>query len=509
MSDSKNFYVTTPIYYVNDVPHIGHMYTTLACDVLARFMRLDGRNVKFLTGTDEHGQKVEKAAINAGKDPQEFVDKVSQNFRDLVTFMQFSNDDFIRTTEPRHKTAVNSLWQKLLDNDEIYLGGYSGWYSVRDETFHQESELINGKAPTGADVEWVTEPSYFFRLSRWQDRLLEFYQANPDFIAPQSRRNEVLRFVEGGLNDLSISRTSFKWGIPVPNDPDHIMYVWLDALTNYISALGYPDVENADFKAFWPQSLHIVGKDILRFHAVYWPAFLMAAGLPAPSRVFAHGWWTNAGEKISKSLGNAIDPIKLVETYGRDPVRYFFIREVPFGNDGDFSESALVGRLNSDLANSYGNLVQRVLSFIAKSCEGILPAPDNLRLPDKVLLSKVTDALPNLKIEIEKQALHKVAEEIWQVIAEANKYVDEQKPWSLKIEDPRRMNTILYVLAETIRQIAILTQPLLPEASQRILDQLNVAREMRTFAHLNVPLTPGTIFPPPEGVFPRWVDKEI
>lgn len=509
MSDSKNFYVTTPIYYVNDVPHIGHMYTTLACDMIARFMRLDGKTVKFLTGTDEHGQKVEKASIHAGKDPQEFVDTVSQNFRDLVTLMHFSNDDFIRTTESRHKNAVHSLWQKLLDNDEIYLGGYSGWYSVRDETFHQESELINGKAPTGADVEWVTEPSYFFRLSNWKDRLLEFYQANPDFIAPQSRRNEVLRFVEGGLNDLSISRTSFKWGIPVPNDSDHIVYVWLDALTNYISALGYPDLENSDFKSFWPHSLHIVGKDILRFHAVYWPAFLMAAGLPAPSRVFAHGWWTNAGEKISKSLGNTIDPFKLVETYGRDPVRYFFIREVPFGNDGDFSESALAGRLNSDLANSYGNLVQRVLSFIAKSCEGILPTPDKLTLIDEALLSKIKELLPHLRIAIEKQALHKVAEEIWQVIAEANKYVDEQKPWSLKTEDPSRMKTILYVLAETIRQIALLTQPLLPEASQRILDQLNVGPEMRTFAHLDTPLTPGTILPPPEGVFPRWVEKVI
>jgi methionyl-tRNA synthetase len=504
MDHSNKFYITTPIYYVNDIPHIGHMYTTLACDTIARFMRLDGREVKFLTGTDEHGQKVEKSAQLAGKNPQDFVDTVSQNFRDLASLMQFTNDDFIRTTEPRHITAAQHLWQTLLDRDEIYLGEYSGWYAIRDEAFYQESELINGKAPTGADVEWVTESSYFFRLSKWQDRLLTFYRENPDFIAPESRRNEVLRFVEGGLHDLSVSRTSFKWGVPVPGNPNHVMYVWLDALTNYLTAIGYPNQDGIDFKDFWANSIHIVGKDILRFHAVYWPAFLMAAGLTPPARVFAHGWWTKDGEKISKSLGNAIDPLKLVETYGIDPVRYFFLREVPFGNDGDFSDAALIGRLNSDLANSYGNLVQRVLSFIAKSCGGIVPKPGFLTPEDQALLSKAADLLPLLRTNIQKQHLHKVIEQIWQVIGEANSYIDEQKPWGLKIENPARMETILYVLAETIRQIAILTQPLVPNASERILNQLGISPDQRTFADLGTALVPATVLPTPEGVFPRW-----
>jgi methionyl-tRNA synthetase len=504
MNKSDKLFVTTPIYYVNDIPHIGHMYTTLACDMIARFMRLDGKDVKFLTGTDEHGQKVEKSALLAGKKPLEFVDTVSQNFRNLASFMHFTHDDFIRTTEPRHIKAVHHLWQVLLEKDEIYLGGYSGWYAVRDEAFYQESELVNGKAPTGADVEWVTEPSYFFRLSQWQDRLLEFYHANPDFIAPEGRRNEVLRFVEGGLHDLSVSRTSFKWGIPVPHDPDHVIYVWLDALTNYITALGYPNEDAPGFTDFWNNTLHIVGKDILRFHAVYWPAFLMAAGLKPPTRIFAHGWWTKEGEKISKSLGNTIDPFTLVETYGHDPVRYFFLREVPFGNDGDFSDAALIGRLNSDLANSYGNLVQRVLSFIAKTCNGTLPFPSEMTSADQTLLSGPLKILPSLRADIEKQALHKVAEQIWHVIGEANRYVDEQKPWALKATDPVRMGTILYVLSETIRQIALLTQPLVPEASSRILDQLSVPEDQRTFAHLSISLVPGTPLPPPEGVFPRW-----
>lgn len=505
MNPSDKFYITTPIYYVNDVPHIGHMYTTLACDMIARFMRLDGKDVKFLTGTDEHGQKVEKAALIAGQNPQEFVNGVSRNFRDLASFMQFTQDDFIRTTEPRHIKAAQHLWQTLLNNDEIYLGGYSGWYAVRDEAFYQESELVNGKAPTGADVEWVTEPGYFFRLSKWQDRLLQFYHANPHFIAPEGRRNEVLRFVEGGLHDLSISRTSFRWGIPVPGDPAHVMYVWLDALTNYLTAIGYPHQDSADFRGFWSNSLHIVGKDILRFHAVYWPAFLMAAGLTPPARIFAHGWWTKDGEKISKSLGNAIDPVKLVETYGRDPVRYFFLREVPFGNDGDFSDAALMGRYNSDLANSYGNLVQRVLSFIAKTGGGVVPTPDQFLPADHALLSQAAKIFPFLQVDIERQALHKVSEQIWHVIGDANRYVDEQKPWTLKTENPARMGTILYVLSETIRQIAILTQPLVPEASARILDQLAVPDDQRTFSHLGMALIPGTILPAPQGVFPRWV----
>lgn len=508
MTLSKKFYITTPIYYVNDTPHIGHLYTTLACDAIARFARLDGWDVKFLTGTDEHGQKVEKAALQAGKSPQSFVDEISENFRHLASFMNFTHNDFIRTTEPRHIKAAQSLWQTLIDKEEIYLGSYSGWYAVRDEAFYQESDLINGKAPTGAEVEWVTEPSYFFRLSKWQDRLLEFYHQNPDFIAPEGRRNEVLRFVEGGLHDLSVSRTSFKWGVPVPHDPQHIIYVWLDALTNYITALGYPDYQTSNFQDFWENSLHVVGKDILRFHAVYWPAFLLAAGLKPPKQIFAHGWWTNAGEKISKSLKNTINPFELVETYGHDPVRYFLLREVPFGNDGEFSHSALIGRLNSDLANGYGNLVQRVLSFIAKTCDHKIPTPHTLTSEDQELLKRAKDLLPILRLDFQKKALHKLAEHIWQLISEANRYVDEQKPWSLKTENPERMETILYVLAETIRHIAIFTQPLIPEASRRILDQLAVLPTQRTFDHLENSLTPGTCLPSPEGVFPRWIKSE-
>ncbi|MCH9012994.1 MAG: methionine--tRNA ligase, partial [Proteobacteria bacterium] len=379
MSGSKpRYYVTTPIYYVNDVPHIGHAYTTLACDALARFMRLDGLDVMFLTGTDEHGQKVEKSAHAAGMEPKAFTDKVSQNFRDLSATLDFSNDDFIRTTEERHKRSCQAIWTKLMEAGEIYLGSYAGWYAVRDEAFYTEAELEDTEdgrkiAPSGAEVEWVEEPSYFFKLSEWQDRLLAFYEANPDFILPESRRNEVLSFVRGGLKDLSVSRTTFKWGVPVPDDPDHIMYVWLDALTNYITAVGYPDTDCAAFRTYWPADLHMVGKDILRFHAVYWPAFLMGAGIEPPKRVFAHGWWTNEGQKISKSVGNVIDPHELVAKYGLDQVRYFLLREVPFGNDGDFSHRAMVGRMNSDLANDFGNLAQRVLSMIAKNCGGRVP----------------------------------------------------------------------------------------------------------------------------------------
>ena len=363
---SKRYYVTTPIYYVNDAPHIGHAYTTLACDVLARFKRLDGFDVKFLTGTDEHGQKVAKSAAAKDMDPREFTDMVSRKFRDLAQFMNCENFDFIRTTEARHKKASQAIWKRLVERDEIYLGSYAGWYAVRDEAFYTEDELTDGPdgkktAPSGAEVEWVEEPSYFFKLSEWGDRLLEHYQDHQDFVLPNTRLNEVKSFVSGGLQDLSVSRTTFKWGVPVPGDDEHIMYVWLDALTNYITGVGFPETEKGDYATYWPADLHMVGKDILRFHAVYWPAFLMAAGLEPPKRVFAHGWWTNEGRKISKSLGNIIDPIHLVEKYGLDPVRYFLLREVPFGNDGDFSHAAMVTRMNSELANDYGNLAQRVL----------------------------------------------------------------------------------------------------------------------------------------------------
>ena len=513
MAGSKTYYLTTPIYYVNDVPHIGHAYTTLACDVLARFKRLDGFDVKFLTGTDEHGQKVEKSAQAAGIAPLAFTDQVSQNFRDLVGLMNYSNDDFIRTTEPRHVKSVQALWTRLKDAGEIYLGGYTGWYSVRDEAFYGEDELTTtptGKkiAPTGAECEWVEEPSYFFRLSAWQDRLLAFYEANPDFILPPSKRNEVMSFVKGGLKDLSVSRTTFKWGIPVPGDDAHIMYVWLDALANYITAVGYP-VESGDYAKYWPADLHMVGKDILRFHAVYWPAFLMAAGLQPPKRVFAHGWWTIEGQKMSKSLGNVIAPEQLVTSYGLDQTRYFLLREVPFGNDGDFSHTAMVQRINGNLANDYGNLVQRVLSMIAKNCGAQVPQPGPFTEADDKLLGAAHALLPTLRAEIDVQAFHKALDALWAVIGDANRYVDEQAPWALKKTDPPRMGTVLYVLAETIRHLAILTQPVLPEASAKILDQLGQGAEARGFGNLGPAgaLKGGTPLPPPQGVFPRFIEE--
>ena len=366
----ENKYFTTPIYYVNDKPHIGHAYTSISVDVLKRFYKLRGYGSYFLTGTDEHGQKVEKAALDKGVDPKKFTDQVSENFRALSDILNLDNDDFIRTTEDRHIKSVQNLWNRLLENDEIYLSKYSGWYSVRDEAFVAENEITekDGKKfnSFGSELTWVEEESYFFRLSKWQDRLLELYDSIPNFVHPKSRLNEVKSFVSGGLKDLSISRTTFKWGIDVPNDDKHIMYVWLDALTNYISALGFPDQENEKYKNFWP-GIHVVGKDILRFHAVYWPAFLMAAGLKPPKQIVAHGWWTNEGEKISKSLGNVIDPIELIRVYGLDQVRYFLMREVPFGNDGDFSKDAMINRINGDLSNNFGNLMQRVLSFIFKN----------------------------------------------------------------------------------------------------------------------------------------------
>lgn len=405
----KTYYITTPIYYVNDAPHIGHAYTTLACDVLARFKRLDGYDVKFLTGTDEHGQKVEKSAKTAGMDPKSFTDKVSQNFRDLLQVMNFSNDDFIRTTEPRHIKAAQALWDELLKKGDIYAGKYAGWYAVRDEAFYAEGELVNGKAPTGADVEWVEEPSYFFKLSAWQDRLLEFYDKNPNFMGPDSRRNEIISFVKGGLLDLSVSRTSFKWGVPIPNDPKHIMYVWLDALTNYITAVGYPDT-TGEYAKYWPADLHMVGKDIIRFHCVYWPAFLMAAGLEPPKRVFAHGWWTNEGQKISKSVGNVIDPVKLVEKYGLDPVRYFMMREVPFGQDGDFSHEGMMRRMNTELANDFGNLMQRVLSFVHKNCGGIAPGIGMTKAEDLALLADAHKLVERMRTEFDQQLMHKALE---------------------------------------------------------------------------------------------------
>ena len=501
---SSNYYITTPIYYVNDVPHIGHAYTTLACDVIARFKRLDGFNVFFLTGTDEHGQKVELAAKNKGVAPKEFVDEVSKNFRSLLKCMNFSNDDFIRTTEKRHLDSCEKIWKKLLENGSIYLDKYSGWYSVRDEAFYSETEIVDGTAPSGAPVEWVEEPSYFFNLSKWEDKLLKFYEENNNFILPNSRRNEVISFVKGGLKDLSVSRTSFSWGVKVPNDDEHIMYVWLDALTNYLSACNYSSSENDALSKFWPADIHMVGKDIVRFHAVYWPAFLMAADLPLPKKIFAHGWWTNEGNKISKSLGNVIDPFELVEKYGVDQIRYFLMREVPFGNDGDFSNSQLINRINSDLANGYGNLFQRVTSMIIKNCNAVIPIrPNDFQDEDLKLINSIRNSLQNYRSLMDEQKFDQFLKNIWLVISDANKYVDNQAPWSLKKNDFQRMEVVLYTLIETIRQISIMLQPFIPNTSKSILDHIQIPLVQRDIKSIELFFDGGIKISTPKPLFPR------
>lgn len=499
----SHYYITTPIYYVNDVPHIGHAYTTIACDVLARFMRLDGREVKFLTGTDEHGQKVEKSALKVGKNPQEFTDELSKSFINLTKLLNISNDDFIRTTEPRHKNAALALWERLVLSGDIYLGKYCGWYSVRDEAFYAKSELDeNNLAPTGSAVEWIEEPSYFFALSKWSDKLLEFYENNPDFINPKSRRNEIISFVKSGLEDLSISRTSFSWGIKIPNDPDHIMYVWLDALTNYISALGYPDNNNEDYKKYWDESIHIIGKDITRFHAVYWPAFLMAASLTPPKKIFAHGWWTNEGEKISKSLGNTIDPVKLVEDYGIDQTRYFLMREMVFGNDGNFSKTQLIARINNELANKIGNLVQRVLTFTVKNCNSIVPNV-NISRPNE-LIQKFYKAKEDFVTYMEHENISEVLAQIVNFANEMNIFVDHNAPWTLKNQDEEKMKIVIFELLEMIRCLAIFLQPFIPESAEKILNAIDIT-DNKEFKYLNWEnrIKSGNHVKIPEVLFPK------
>lgn len=539
---NDTYYITTPIYYVNDKPHLGHAYTSVACDALARFMRLDGAEVKFLTGTDEHGQKVEKSAAAAGVPPKEFVDEVSEHFRLMNEVLELTNDDFIRTTEPRHIKAAQAIWKRLEEAGDIYLANYGGWYSVRDEAFYQWSELQvrgadgqlapapkeleeaakSGKksveliGPMGAEAEWVEEPSYFFKLSKYQQPLLDYYAAHPDFILPESRRNEIVSFVKGGLHDLSISRTTFKWGVPVPGDEKHIMYVWLDALTNYLTATGFPDENAEQYKKFWPASLHMVGKDIVRFHAVYWPAFLMSAKLPIPDRIFAHGWWTIEGEKMSKSLGNVVSPNHLVERYGLDQTRYFLLREVSFGSDGNFSRQAMFDRINADLANNIGNLAQRTLSMIAKNCDGKVPTFDaaNLTDSDKALMElvRVTNSgtPKSAREQMMRCKFNEVTGAILAMASSANEYIDREAPWTLKKENPARMNAVLYYLAEAIRCIAVMLQPFTPGASAKLLDQLAVPKDERLFKHLTADyaLKPGTLMPKPEGVFPRLMTEE-
>ena len=503
-------FVTTPIYYVNGAPHIGHAYTSVAADVVARWKRLDGFDVFFLTGTDEHGQKVEAAARDAGLALQDFADRVSADFRDMSDRMGVSYDDFIRTTEQRHKAACAALWQRLDAAGQIYLGAYEGWYAVRDEAFYSEDELTirpdgSRVAPTGAPVEWVREPSYFFRLSAWRDKLLALHEREPAFVAPSARRNEMLSFLRGGLTDLSISRTSFRWGIEVPGDPDHVMYVWLDALTNYLTACGLPDEEAARWR-YWPPNLQVVGKDIVRFHTVYWPAFLMAAGLALPDRVYSNGWWTIEGEKMSKSVGNVVDPRDLVSVFGLDAVRFFLLREIPFGNDGDFSRKALVSRLNVELANDLGNLAQRTLSLIARNCDGALPARGASIEDDRTLLDAAGALVGKLRTAVDRQAFGDALEEVWKVVRAGNGYIDRQAPWALRKTDMARMDSVLRVLVDVLRVVGTVLQPFMPGSMARMLDQLGVPAGPRTLAELDVPLMDGTRLAAPTGIFPRHVE---
>ncbi|WP_395462810.1 methionine--tRNA ligase [Wolbachia endosymbiont of Cantharis cryptica] len=509
MKQFENLYITTPIYYVNDKPHIGHAYTSLLCDVVARFMKLAGKNVKFTTGTDEHGQKIEKAAKAKEMQPKEFTDEVSISFKELAEFMNFQYDDFIRTTEERHEKAVIALWNRLEERGQIYLDSYSGWYSIRDEAFYQESELIDGKAPTGAEVEWVKEESYFFRLSNWQDKLLELYENQPNFIFPESRKNEVVSFVKSGLTDLSISRTSFNWGIKVPGNGKHVIYVWIDALTNYITSVNFPNTEDNEYKQFWTNdssfNVHVIGKDILRFHAVYWPAILLAADLPLPKQIAVHGWWLNEGEKISKSLGNVIDPIGLAEELGIDQLRYFLLREASFGQDGNFSKKNMISRINSELANNIGNLVQRTISFLHKQCSGIVPIIDQSLLKGEESLPNCKAILGQVMDHLSKYEFNQIILLIINISSEANAYIDKSAPWTLSKTDRERMNLVIYKLLEYIRIIGTLLQPIVPKSAEMILNQLQIPKEQRDLKSLcDTCVGLGTTLPKPTPVFLRF-----
>src|SRR6516164_2876371 len=506
------FYITTAIAYPNGVPHIGHAYEAIATDAIARFMRLDGYDVFFLTGVDEHGIKMQQTAHREGITPRELSDRNVPRFRAMVERLNCSNSNFIRTTEDRHKRASAAIWERMQANGDIYLSKYAGWYSVRDEAYYDESETrLEGSerlGPNGTPVEWVEEESYFFRLSAYQQKLLDHYAKHPDFVLPKERFNEVLSFVRGGLQDLSISRTTFDWGIPVPGDPKHIMYVWVDALTNYITALGFPDTHAANFVRYWPADVHVIGKDIVRFHAVYWPAFLMSAGIDLPRRIFSHGWILNRGEKMSKSVGNVVDPFALADAYGVDQLRYFLLREVPFGQDGSYSHDAIVARINADLANDLGNLAQRSLSMIARQRGGKLPSPGPLSETDKTILAAADALISKARQAMKTQQLHQVLNAAWAVVADTNRYFAGEAPWALAKTDPERQGTVLYTTAEVIRQVAILAQPFMPQAAARLLDLIAVPADRRDFAALGEGgrLAPGGVLPPPTPVFPRYVE---
>jgi methionyl-tRNA synthetase len=516
MPDKSSFYITTAISYPNGPPHIGHAYEAIATDAIARFMRLDGYDVYFLTGTDEHGQKMQQTAAKQGLTARQLRDRNVPRFEAMVTRLECSNDDFIHTTEERHHRASKAIWEAMEKNGDIYLDKYAGWYSVRDEAYYAEDEThlneqkVRVASKTGTPVEWVEEESYFFRLSAYQQKLLDLYAADPQYVLPKERLNEVASFVRGGLQDLSISRTTFDWGVKVPGNDKHIMYVWVDALTNYITGVGYPDTDSEKFKRYWPAALHVIGKDIVRFHAVYWPAFLMSAGVAVPKRIFSHGFLFNRGEKMSKSVGNVIDPFALADAYGVDPLRYFFLREVPFGQDGNYSHEAIVNRINADLANDLGNLAQRSLSMVGKAFGGMLPGPGEFSEADKVILAAADGMIVTAREHMKTQQLHQVLNAVWSVVADANRYFASEAPWAKAKTDPQRQGTILYVTAEVIRQVGILAQPFVPGSAAKLLDLLAVPSTDRNFAALggNKRITAGVALPAPSPVFPRYVEPE-
>ena len=523
MSGQQKFYITTAISYPNGEPHIGHAYEAIATDVIARFERADGKDVFFLTGTDEHGLKMRQTATKLDISPRALADRNSARFREMVATLGLANDDFIRTTEPRHYAASEEIWRRMEANGDIFLKAYAGWYSVRDEAYYNETETTVGDdgvrcGPQGTPVEWTEEETYFFKLSSYQDRLLAHYEANPDFILPPERRNEIVSFVKGGLEDLSISRTTLDWGIPVPQRSDshagangakHVMYVWVDALTNYLTGVGFPD-ETSPRWGFWPADVHVIGKDITRFHAVYWPAFLMSAGLPLPKRIFSHGFVLSRGEKMSKSVGNVVDPSDLVKAYGLDQIRYFFLREVSFGQDGNYSPEAIANRINADLANDLGNLAQRSLSMVAKNCNEALPEPGAFTPADEAILAAADGMLAKAREAMDRQAITRYLDAVWAVVGEANRYFAGEEPWVKKKTDPARMGTILYVTAEVVRQVAVLALPVMPGSASKLLDALGVAANARDFASLGPAhrLSAGTPIPTPTGVFPRYVAPE-
>ncbi|MEO7078533.1 MAG: methionine--tRNA ligase [Rhodococcus sp. (in: high G+C Gram-positive bacteria)] len=506
-----SFYVTTAIAYPNGVPHIGHAYEYIATDVIARFKRLDGFDVMFLTGTDEHGLKMQQTAVKEGIDAVDLAARNSDAFEELDKALGISHDRFIRTTDEDHHAASKELWRRMEANGDIYLDAFSGWYSVRDEAFYTESETTVADdgtrvaTETNTPVEWTEEASYFFRLSAYQDKLLALYDAQPDFIAPVSRRNEIVNFVKGGLRDLSISRTTFDWGIQVPNDPEHVMYVWVDALTNYITGVGYPDTESEKYRKYWPADLHIIGKDITRFHTVFWPAFLMSAGVELPKRVFVHGFLNNKGEKMSKSVGNVVDPFALVEEFGLDSLRFFLLREVSFGQDGSYSAEAIVTRMNADLSNELGNLAQRSLTMVAKNCDAVVPTPGEFTAEDSAMLARADELLEICRREFDVQALHSAVEAIWSVLGETNRYFSQQEPWVLRKTDPARMATVLYVTMEVLRIVGILVQPIMPDSAARILELLG--SPAHEFSDIGTRIVAGTPLPAPSPIFPKYEVK--